>query len=152
MASFDVFYSFFIIKTNQEWGRTWYNPWQSKIEAKLHEESKFWRASKPLPNQSSMQGRESEKKSNTEEFCNLFSPFAKFLQARRNFRNSFSTLQKFHNSFSTLQNFHNSISNLRNLHVIFRYLCTDSVRFLPQDILCNYIFSPCNQLNIFLDI
>ena len=50
---------------------TWYSPWQSKIEAKLHEESKFWRASKPLPNQSSMQGRESEKESNIQKFHNL---------------------------------------------------------------------------------
>ena len=53
-------------------------PWQSKIEAKLHEESKFWRASKPLPNQSSMQGRESKKESNIQQFCN---PFAKYSQA-----------------------------------------------------------------------
>ena len=36
--------------------------------------------------------------------------------------------------------------------VIFRYFCTDSVRFLSQDILCNYLFSPCNKLKIFLDI
>ena len=34
---------------------------------RLHEESKFWRALKPLPNQSSMQGRESEKESNIHE-------------------------------------------------------------------------------------
>ena len=33
--------------------------------------------------------------------------------------------------------------------VIFRYFLTDSVRFLSQDILCNYPFSPCNQLKIF---
>ena len=49
-----------------------------QVEAKLHEESKFWRASKPLPNQSSMQGKESEKESNIQQFCN---PFAKYLQA-----------------------------------------------------------------------
>ena len=36
--------------------------------------------------------------------------------------------------------------------VIFKYFCTDSVRFLSQDILCNYLFSHCNQLKIFLDI
>ena len=45
--------------------------------------------------------------------------------------------------------FCNSISDLQNLHVIFRYFCIDSIRFLPQDILCNYLFSPCNQLKIF---
>ena len=51
---------------------------EKQVEAKLHEESKFWRASKPLPNQSSMQGRESEKESNIQQFCN---PFAKYSQA-----------------------------------------------------------------------
>ena len=69
-------------------------------------------------------------------------PFAKFSQAKRNFRNS----------FSALQNFRNLISDLRNLLLIFRYFCTDSVRFLPQHILCNYLFFPCNHLKIFLDI
>ena len=38
-----------------------------QVEAQTHEESKFWRASQPLPNQSSMQGRESEKKSNIQQ-------------------------------------------------------------------------------------
>ena len=33
--------------------------------------------------------------------------------------------------------------------VIFRYFCTESVRFLSRDILCNYLFSPCNKLKIF---
>ena len=37
-------------------------------------------------------------------------------------------------------------------YVIFRYFPTNSVRFLFQDILCNYPFSSCNQLKIFLDI
>ena len=49
-----------------------------QVEAKLHEESKFWRASKPLPNQSSMQGRESEKESSIQQFRN---PFTKYSQA-----------------------------------------------------------------------
>ena len=39
-----------------------------QVEAQTHEESKFWRASQPLPSQSSMQGRESEKKSNIQQF------------------------------------------------------------------------------------
>ena len=112
MASSGVFHSFLVIKTSQEWERTWYSPWQSRIEAKLHEESKFWRASKPLPNQSSMQGRESEKESNIQQFRNplrnipklancprgvqatrqrarseewILQPLVKFSQARTNF-------------------------------------------------------------------
>ena len=45
-----------------------YSPQKSKMKAQAHEESKFWRASKPLPNQSSMQGRESKKESNIQQF------------------------------------------------------------------------------------
>ena len=74
--------------------------------------------------------------------CEIFSSQKEISQARK----------KFHNSFSALRNFRNSIFDLRNLHVIFKYFITDSVRFLPQDILCNSLFSPCNQLKIFLDI
>ena len=32
------------------------------------------------------------------------------------------------------------------------FLCTDSVRFLSPDILCNFLFSPCNQPRYFLFI
>ena len=39
-----------------------------QVEAQTHEESKFWRAPQPLPNQSSMQGRESKKKYNIQQF------------------------------------------------------------------------------------
>ena len=39
-----------------------------QVEAQTHEESKFQRALQPFPNQSSMQGRESEKKSNIQQF------------------------------------------------------------------------------------
>ena len=62
---------------------TWYSPWQRKIEAKLHEESKFWSASKPLPNQSSMQGRESKKKSNIQKFHNLLRNIRKLANCLR---------------------------------------------------------------------
>ena len=39
-----------------------------QVVDQTHEESKFWRASQPLPNQSSMQGRELENKSNIQQF------------------------------------------------------------------------------------
>ena len=121
------FYSFLIIKPSQEWGRTWYSPLQSKIEAKLHEESKFRRASKPLSNQSSMQGRESEKESNIHEFRNplriaqegisqvlriwgsILQPLAKFSQAKKEFRKRCET-DEFRNP---LRNFHNPLRNFR---------------------------------------
>ena len=41
---------------------------ENQVEAQTHEESKLWGASQPFPNQSSMQGRESEKKSNIRQF------------------------------------------------------------------------------------
>ena len=46
-----------------------------------HEESKSWRAAKPLPNQSSEQGRESEKESNIQKFCNSSFNLTKISQA-----------------------------------------------------------------------
>ena len=49
--------------------------------------------------------------------------------------------------------FRNPIFYLRNSpYVILRYFPVNFVRFLFQNILCNYPFSPCNQLKIFLDI
>ena len=35
-------------------------------------------------------------------------------------------------------------TTLQNLLDNFRYFCTDFVRFLSHDILCNYLFFPCN--------
>ena len=138
---------FFIIKISQKWGRTWYNPWQSKIEAKLHEESKFWRASKPFPNQSSVQGRELEEESNTEEFRNHLRNFRK---TEGNFAASFHHLQNFRNSYFTCKNFTSPLQHCENLATPFplekflqlhiwlvksscnlQIFCTDSVRFLP---------------------
>ena len=50
----------------------------NQVEAQKHKESKFWRASKPLPNQSSVQGRKSKKESKRPTISHSF---AKFLQA-----------------------------------------------------------------------
>ena len=116
LASFDVFDSFFIIKTSQEWGRTWYNPWQSKIEATLHKESKFWRASKPLPNKSSVQGRESKEEYNTEEFSNHL---RNFRNIEENFAATFHHLQKFRTSFFTCENFSSPFQHCENFATPF---------------------------------
>ena len=78
------------------------------------------------------------------EFRNPLRNFRKpegISQARRNF----ASLAKQMNFATPCKIF----ITLRNLPVIFRYFCTDFVRFLSQDILCNYLFSPCNQLKIF---
>ena len=122
MTSFDVFYSFFIIKTSQEWGRTWYNPWKSKIEAKLHEESKFGRASKPFPNQSSVQGRESDEESNTEEFRNPLRNFRKpegISQSLAKLKNFTTTYENFVATFFTCENFASPFHHMRNFRISF---------------------------------
>ena len=41
---------------------------EKQDEAQTHEETKLWKALQPLPSQSSMQGGEIEKKSNTQQF------------------------------------------------------------------------------------
>ena len=82
--------------------------------------------------------KEYRKACKTEEFRNPFLALRNFSQARRNFATPFQSCKIF--------------ATLRNLPVIFRYFCTDSIRFLSQDILCNYLLSPCNKLRIFLDI
>ena len=74
--------------------------------------------------------------------------FAAIFHHLRNFNISFSSLAKFSHLLFLLRNFCSSISQLRNLQIF----CTDSVTFLSQDILCNYLFSSCNQLKILLDI
>ena len=52
-----------------------------------------------------------------------------------------------------LRNFCKSLLTWENSpYVNLGYFPANSIRFLFQDILCNYPFSPCNQLKIFLDI
>ena len=92
-----------------------YSPWKSKMKAQKNEESKFQRALKPFPNQSSMQGRESEKESNIQQFRMLakcprgvqvagqrarlqrmnFVPLQNFRKPCKILKNEFRTLTKF---------------------------------------------------------
>ena len=113
-----------------------------------------------------MQGKESEKESNSGEIRNPKEALRNFRKAceneefcnhKRALRN-FIKLEGILQRLAKLKNFAkpceteefcNPFSGLQNLLVIFRYFCTDSVRFLSQNILCNYLFSPCNQLKIF---
>ena len=63
--------------------------------------------------------------------CKIFARQKEISQPLFTLAKSSQARRKFRNFFSALQNFRNSISDLRNLHIIFRYFCTDSVRFLP---------------------
>ena len=49
-----------------------------------------------------------------------------------------------------LRNFGNSIFDLRNLHVNLQIFAHQLSYIFSQDILCNYLFPPCNQLKIFM--
>ena len=153
MASFDVFDSFFIIKTSQKWGRTWYNPWKSKIEAKLHENPSYGELRSLF--QINQAGKEENQRRNLtlKNFTTPYEIFASQKEIPQPFFHSCEIFaspstpcetDEFRNPFSELRNFRNTISDLQNLPVIFRYFCIDSVRFLPQDILWNYLFSLCN--------
>ena len=74
-------------------------------------------------------------------------------QAENEFRNPFSALRNFHKPIYPLRNWRIPqplFSIAKSSCVIFRYFRTNSVRFFSQDILCNYLFSPCNQLKVFL--
>ena len=127
-----------------------------------------------------MQRRESENKSNIQQFRMAIRNFCKACEMPKRstscrieskaMKNEFRTLVKFlkpceaeknefrkpcetkakENQFRILCEIFASIA--KSSYVIFINFCTDSVRFLSQDILCNYLFSPCNKLKIFLDI
>ena len=123
-----------------------------QVKAQTHEESKFWRASQPLPNKSSMQGRESEKKSNIQQFhmamrnirkaCEIFAKHAKYSQSMRNIRKACEMPKKSTTCRTESKDVKNEFCILCEISqalrisscVIFRYFCTDSVRFLSQDI------------------
>ena len=76
----------------------------------------------------------------------------------RNFCSHLFHLRKFRITFFTCEFFSSPFPLTKFLQLHFslgksscnlQIFCTDSVRFLPSDILCNYLFSPCNQLKIF---
>ena len=175
MASFGVFDSFFIIKTSQEWGRTLCSPWQSKLKLN-YVKNPSYRELRSLCQINQVCKEENQRRNLT--FNNFATPLWNIRklancprglqalqsweegisQALRNWEWILQPLVKF--SQACKNNWGKGISQplakfsqaLRNLLIIFRYFCTYSFRFLSQDILCNYLFSPCNQLKIFLDI
>ena len=118
-----------------------------QVEAKLHEESKFWRASKPLPNQSSMQGRESEKESNIQQFCN---PFAKYLQACELPKRSTSLAKLKRRNFASLTKLRMNFSTPCEIFAILVKPKLKKINFVtPCEIFASLAKSSCN-LQIFL--
>ena len=127
MASFGVFGSYLIIETSQEWQRILWNPWQCKLKLKYMKNPSFGALHSLLPSQSKICKEENQrKKSNNQHFRMVvrnFTHHAKPLKATKGFRTPCEI-----------------------------FLCTDSIRFLSSDILCDFLVSPCNQPRYFLFI
>ena len=182
MASFGVFDSFLIIKTSQEWGRTLCSPWQSKLKLNYMKNPSFVELRSLFQINQVCKEENQRRNLTSNNFAWLCEIFASLQNAKRStscrtesktLENEFRILCEISQALKWIskplakfsqalrnQNWGKSISHpVRNFAsivksscVIFRYFCTDSVRFLSQDILCNYLFSHCNQLKIFLDI
>ena len=136
-----------------------------QLKAKLHEESKFWRALQPFPNQSSMQGRESEKKSNNQQFCMAMRNFRKACEMptrstscrieSKAVKNQFRTLEKFRKPCETKENeFRNPLRNFRKPRRNFTSLAK-LMNFVSLEKLMNFvtpfeIFATLRNLQIFL--
>ena len=98
-----------------------------QVKAQIHEESKLWSTSQPF----SKPIRDARKKSSNQQFRMVV----------RNFAHHAKPLEAANGFHTPCQISH----GMRNLP-----LCTDSVRFLFSDILCNFLVSPYNQPRYFL--
>ena len=180
MASFGVFDSFLIIKTSQEWGRILYSPWKSKLKLKHMKNPRFGELHSLCQINQVCKEENQRRNLTSSNFAWLCEIFAKHAKCQKEYKlqdreqdfgewishpiRNFATLanlrkMNFTTSYETKAEENQFCTPMRNFTsiaksscVIFRYFYTDSVRFLSQDILCNYLFSPCNQLKIFLDI
>ena len=78
MASLVFLIAFWSLKQAKNEGELGIVHGKARLKLNYMKNPSFRRALKPLPNQSSMQGRESKKQSNIQEFHD---PFAKYSQA-----------------------------------------------------------------------
>ena len=107
-----------------------------QVEAQTHEESKFWRASQPLPNQSSMQGRESEKKYYIQQFRMAMRNAKRSTSCRtesKSVKNVLGSLQyelikSIQTKFNTLNHFHFHLLSIKFLETDFGFLSNTPCR------------------------
>ena len=85
---------------------------KARLKLNYMKNPSFGRASKPFPNQSSVQGRKSEKESNTEEFRK---PLRNFHKTEGNFAISFSSYEIFA-SQKKISQLHFSFAKFLQLH------------------------------------
>ena len=125
-----------------------------QVEAQLHEESKLW-SFIALFQANQVCKEENQRRNiatiNFAWLCEIFTQHAKSRGASiaTGQRAGMSERNFAHHEkpFETAKNFAHH-SKFRMVCEIF--LCTDSVRFLSSDILCNFLVSPCNQFRYFL--
>ena len=86
---------------------------KARLKLNYMKSPSFGRASKPFPNQSSMQGIESEKESNTEEFRN---PLRNFCKIEGNFTTSFHSCEIF-TSQKKISQLLSSLVKFSQLHI-----------------------------------
>ena len=127
---------------------------EKQVEAQLHEESKLW-SFIALCQANQVCKEENQRRNLTT------SNFAQHAKSRgasivtgqrvgmseRNFAHH-AKPRCYHEGISnTMRNF---VWYAKSSCVISKYLCTDSVRFLSSNILCNFLVSPCNQPRYFI--
>ena len=107
-----------------------------QVGAQTHEESKLWRASQPLPNQSSKQGRKSEKKSNSQQFrkpCEMPKEVQAAGQRARLWKMNFAPYAKFRKPCETEKNEFRKPCETKTEENQFRTLCeiSQALRNIP---------------------
>ena len=159
MASFGVFGSYWIIGTSQEWGRIFWNPWQCKLKLKYMKNPSFGALLNPFPSlaigcQANQRCKEENqrKKSNNQHFRIAMRKFhiACEIKRRSSCRTEWKTISHTVRNFAHHAKPQEAAKEFCTPCEIF--LCTNSVRFLSPDILCKFLFSPCNQPRYFFYI
>ena len=129
-----------------------------QVEAQIHEESELWSTSQPfaklgnrLPSQIEMQGRKPGEEIQQPVFSH---GYAKILQSMQKFRGGVAARLSEGQISHIVQNCAHPAKPQEAAKEFCTpceiFLCTNSVRFLSLDILCNFLLSPCNQSRYFL--
>ena len=126
MASFGIFGSYLIIETSQEWGRSWWNLWQCKLKLKYMKNPSFEALHSPLRSQSSIQGRESEKKSSNQQFRMAMRNFLIACEIKRSFNSCRTESRNEWKKFLTLCEISNTMRNQDATMKEFRIPCRTS--------------------------
>ena len=102
-----------------------------QVKAQIHEESKLWSTSQP--------------------FAKPIKDVRRKARGRNPTTSSFAWLCEISHTMRNLLRQPEDFAHHAKFRMVCEiFLCTDSVRFLSSDILCNFLVSPCNQPRYFL--